>query len=135
MTLHLSRNHHSQMLLWADEAGKHECCGFVLGQGNHVSTVELAQNVAADPRRHFEIDPARLIAMHKRVRDGGIPTLGYFHSHPNGLARPSANDIAKAADDGRYWLIIAAGDVSAWKPVGYEGDVTGFEPVVLIVEG
>lgn len=135
MALYLSRKHHAQLLLWAEEAGNQECCGFLLGDAHHISSVELAPNVASDPNSHFEIDPAALVMMHKRVRGGGIPILGYFHSHPNGLARPSAADVAQAGDDGRYWLIIAGGQVSAWNPLGGEGHVTGFEPVALIVEG
>jgi proteasome lid subunit RPN8/RPN11 len=135
MALHLSRKHHAQLLLWAKEAGNHECCGFVMGHGDRISGVVLATNVAADPHFNFEIDPVALITIHKRARDDGTPILGYFHSHPNGLARPSAADAAQAADDGRYWLIIAAGEVSAWKPCGDGGHVKGFETVVLIVEG
>jgi desampylase len=135
MALNLSRKHHAQLLHWANEAGNRECCGFLMGQDDHISAVELAANVAVDPYQHFEIDPAALIAMHKRVRNGGVTLLGYFHSHPNGLMRPSASDAAQADDDGRFWLIIAAEKVSAWKPLGGGRHVTGFEPVALIVEG
>ncbi len=85
--------------------------------------------------RHFEIDPVALIAAHKRVRAGGDPIIGYFHSHPHGLAGPSATDIAQAATDGRYWLIIADGAISVWQPVGTGGEVVRFQQLRLIVEG
>jgi desampylase len=135
MSLHLSRKHHSQLLKWAKDAGNQECCGLLLGQGNMVSNIEHTTNVATDTAHHFEIDPAALIASHKHARGGGEPVIGYFHSHPNGLARPSASDVAQASDDGRYWLIIADEEISAWMPSGLAGRVTAFEPVALVVEG
>lgn len=97
--------------------------------------VEWAPNVAADPSRNFEIDPAALIAVHKDVRAGGMALLGYFHSHPNGLGEPSASDIAQASPDGLIWLIIAGGAVTAWQPIAIGAHVTAFTPVPLIVEG
>jgi proteasome lid subunit RPN8/RPN11 len=97
--------------------------------------VQLAQNVAADPARHFEIDPAALFSAGKDVRSGGIPVLGYFHSHPNGVAAPSATDVAQAVPDRQFWLIIAAGAITAWLPVVAGTQVSGFTPVALIVEG
>jgi proteasome lid subunit RPN8/RPN11 len=135
MALHLSSSDWRQLLDWAESAGDHECCGLLRGEGDRVAAVQLAQNVAADPARHFEIDPAALFSAGKDVRSGGIPVLGYFHSHPNGVAAPSATDVAQAAPDGRFWLIIAAGAITAWQPVVTDTHVTGFTPVALIVEG
>ena len=135
MALHLSSNDQKQLLHWAADAGQNECCGVLRGRDRTVTAVEWAANVAADPSRNFEIDPAALIAVHKDARTGGVPLLGYFHSHPNGLARPSASDIAQAAPDGLIWLIIAGGVVTAWQPIAIGAHVTGFTPVPLIVEG
>ncbi len=59
-----------------------------------------ARNVHPDPARHFEIDPQVLIDAHRAARSGGPRVVGYYHSHPNGLARPSAADSALAANDG-----------------------------------
>jgi proteasome lid subunit RPN8/RPN11 len=65
-----------------------EACGLLLGQEGHIMEARACANVAPDPLRHFEIDPAALIAAHRASRAGGLAVLGYFHSHPNGLARP-----------------------------------------------
>jgi proteasome lid subunit RPN8/RPN11 len=135
MALHLSSSDWRQLLHWAEMAGDHECCGILRGEGDRVSALELAQNVAADPTRHFEIDPAALFSAAKDVRSGGIPVLGFFHSHPNGMAVPSPTDIAQAAPDKYIWLIIAAGAITAWQPVVVGAQVTGFTPVVLMKEG
>lgn len=107
----------------------------IAGAGDIVAAVELAQNVAADPARHFEIDPAALISAGKDVRSGGIPVLGFFHSHPNGVAAPSSTDVAHAAPDQHIWLIIADRSITAWQPVVADARVTGFIPVTLLVEG
>ena len=135
MALHLSSNDQKQLLHWSADAGQNECCGVLRGRDRKVIAVQWAANVAADPSQNFEIDPAALIAVHKDARAGGVPLLGYFHSHPNGLARPSASDIAQAAPDGLIWLIIAGGTVTAWQPNAIGAHVTGFTPVPLIVEG
>lgn len=118
MGLKLSRQQRQQLLYWAAEAGDVECCGLLLGAGNVVQGVERTTNVAADPKRHFEIDPAALIAAEKRARKGGPAILGYFHSHPNGRAEPSPDDAASATPNGRFWLIIANGEITAWVPQG-----------------
>ena len=135
MALHLSSSDWRQLLHWAEMAGEHECCGILRGEGDRVSGVELAQNVATDPNRHFEIDPAALISAAKDVRSGGIPVLGFFHSHPNGIAAPSPTDIAQAAPDEHIWLIIAGEAITAWQPEVVGNQVTRFTPVVLMKEG
>ena len=135
MALHLSSSDWRQLLDWAETTGDHECCGLLRGAGDRVAAVELAQNVAADPTRYFEIDPAALISAAKDVRSGGIPVLGFFHSHPNGMAKPSPTDVAQAAPDEHIWLIIANSTITAWRPAVTEGRVTGFTPVALMKEG
>ena len=135
MTICLSRKHRAQLLQWAEEAGKQECCGLLLGRADTVSALELAKNVAVNATRHFEIDPAVLITKHKQAREGGLAVLGCFHSHPNGLARPSITDDRQAAADGQIWLIIANGEITAWKARGSGGQATEFVSVTLVVEG
>lgn len=122
MPLTLTPQAHAAILAAADSAAPHEACGLLLGTGTHIETAQPTANVHPNPARHFEIDPAALIAAHKAARDGGQLVLGYFHSHPNGLARPSATDAASAAGDGRIWVIAAAGAVTAWRdsPFGFE---------------
>ena len=66
--------------------------------------------------------PQALIDAHRAARDGDLQVLGYYHSHPNGLAEPSATDRAIAAPDGSVWAIIAAERISFWR----SGDA-GFE--------
>lgn len=108
-----------------------EACGLLLGMGAILRATE-ARNVAADPARTFEIDPAALFAALRDERAGGAQVLGYWHSHPSGDANPSATDAAQAAPDGRVWIIVTQNAVSAWKAVE-RGAVHGrFDAVELV---
>jgi proteasome lid subunit RPN8/RPN11 len=115
MTLILSTTAHAAMLAAAQNAHPNEACGLLLGTATHIALAQECTNVAPDPRHHFEIDPAALIAAHRAARDGGMAVAGYFHSHPNGLARPSTTDCVNRAGDGRVWAIVAGGNLTVWR--------------------
>lgn len=105
----------------AASAAPRECCGLLLGQDGTVREARPAANLADDPLRHFEIDPAALFAAHRAARAGGPELLGYYHSHPAGHPLPSATDCAHASGDGRAWAIIAQGEVRFYRdgPQGF----------------
>ena len=94
-----------------------EICGLLLGRAGRIETMVATRNVAADPARHFEIDPVALFAALRAGRRGGAAILGHYHSHPSGSADPSAADAAQAAADGRLWLIVGGGTVRLWRAV------------------
>ncbi|WP_332459776.1 M67 family metallopeptidase [Croceicoccus marinus] len=98
----------------ASRAAPREACGLLLGRGSRIDALSETVNVAPDPLRHFEIDPAALIAAHKAERAGGQQLIGYFHSHPSGLPEPSATDQAQAARDGRVWAIATPAGEIGW---------------------
>ena len=126
MVIELTSGITATLLEEAARAHPHECCGLLLGQGARVLETRPAANVHADPATYFEIDPAVLLAAHRAARTGGLHVLGYYHSHPNGRARPSPNDQASAAGDGRAWAVIASGAVSWWRDLP-----GGFEPLPM----
>lgn len=118
----LSPQAHAAILDAAAQAHPNEACGLLFGTETHIEAARPTANLHPQPLRHFEIDPAALIDAHKAARAGGPGLIGYFHSHPNGLARPSATDAAMASGDGRIWAIAAGGDISLWRdaPSGFE---------------
>lgn len=85
-----------------------------------------AQNVADEPERRFEIDPAALFAAIRAERAGGPKLIGYYHSHPAGRAEPSDTDRASMAGDGKLWLIVTPDAVTGWRAAP-----DGFEPVEI----
>jgi desampylase len=118
MALIISSELSAILLSEAQKAHPAECCGLLIGQGDKLTRIVPAANISETPHTHFEIDPAVLIAAEKAVRAGqgsGEAVLGYYHSHPNGKTEPSQTDAAMAAPDGRYWVIIAAGQLAAFK--------------------
>ncbi|NML92995.1 M67 family metallopeptidase [Novosphingobium sp. TW-4] len=125
MPVTLTASAHAAILDAAARAHPDECCGLLLGSGERIVEAAATANVAADPAHHFEIDPAALIAAHRKARtDQQAQLLGYYHSHPNGLARPSSRDAADAARDGRIWAIAAGGSVTLWRDAA-----SGFAPL------
>lgn len=129
MALTISQDVLADMIAEARKAAPREACGLLLGTGAHIASVQVTANVASNPARHFEIDPAALIAAHRAMRDGTGPQIvGYFHSHPNELARPSATDVESAAHDGRLWIIVAGDTTTCWR----DGP-NGFEPLSYAV--
>ncbi|WP_201742326.1 Mov34/MPN/PAD-1 family protein [Novosphingobium ovatum] len=112
LVFHLARAVAPAMEAHVAAAWPNEACGLLLGavEGGCVRVLAAVPcaNVASDPARKFEIDPAALIAAHRAAREGtGARVVGCFHSHPVGGAFPSARDVAAAAGDGAIWAIVA----------------------------
>lgn len=101
-----------------------EVCGLLFGSADRIDALEPCTNVAPDPARRFEIDPAALLAAHRRAREGAMMPVGCYHSHPGGVAMPSPRDAADAAPDGGIWLIVAGGTITAWRAM-VDGPVHG----------
>lgn len=112
-----------------ERAAPDECCGLLLGCDAYVEEARPAANVAGERRRHFEIDPQALVDAHRAARAGGLQVVGYYHSHPAGLAEPSATDRAMAAGDGRVWAIVGETGIAFWR----DGEA-GFVPLSYAVE-
>lgn len=122
-----------QILNAAAACPDEEVCGLLFGTAAAINAVQPCRNVAADPSRWFEIDPAALLAAYRAARNGGPAIVGWYHSHPSGVAVPSPRDAASAAPDGMLWLIAAGGDLRAWRAVA-NGAVEGrFEAVAVEV--
>ncbi|KKC24527.1 Mov34/MPN/PAD-1 family protein [Sphingomonas sp. SRS2] len=107
-----------------------EICGLLLGRGRVVEAVLPCANVAPAPQDSFEIDPAALIAAHRAARAGGPAIIGHYHSHPRGLATPSARD-AEAAEAGSCWIITAGDDLRGW----FAAEAGRFVPMTIISPG
>lgn len=130
MELAISRACLDEILAHAAEAPEHEVCGLLLGHGGVVEAVRRCRNVAADPARRFEIDPAALIAAHREARSGAPKLIGHYHSHPGGRPVPSACD-AEMADPGAFWLIVAGANIACWRAVSGGEIENMFAPVRL----
>ena len=108
-----------------EEGYPDEVCGFLLGtQANGekvVREVRPVANVWAETeqrRRRFLIEPRDFVQAERDARAAGWDILGFYHSHPDHLARPSETD-REAAWPGYSYVIQAvrdrhAAEVHSW---------------------
>jgi proteasome lid subunit RPN8/RPN11 len=101
-----------------------------------IKSILTASNVAPEPTRQFEIDPAVLLKAYKTARAGGPSIVGCYHSHPNGDLTPSGTDAAMAEAQGEFWIICDSqgGQATTWR-AQRGGRLHGiFDPVRLVVD-
>jgi proteasome lid subunit RPN8/RPN11 len=105
-----------------------ECCGVLLGRAGSVTSIWPTPNVHPGPRsRRFAIDPRELLRVHKSARDAGIEVIGYYHSHPDGTARPSKTDLAAAVPAVSYLILAVTSDgVTERRCWRLRGDAKGY---------
>ena len=94
----------------ARSAFPRECCGLIEGawRGSEAQALTLhpSPNLAPDAA-HFEIAPETQFQALKAARAAGHAVIGCYHSHPNGMARPSSRDHAGGGEEKFLWLIAA----------------------------
>jgi len=116
-----------------------ECCGVLLGDVNgelkQVRDVVALKNLRHDvhyaqellpvddperetERNRFLIDPLDQLRVEKGARARGLEVLGYYHSHPDHPARPSAYDREHAWPWYSYVIVSVergiAKDLTCW---------------------
>lgn len=79
-----------------------ECCGAMVGRvGDGAEAKEVvrlwpAVNRRTDDPHRYLIAPDDLRRLEREVRADGLEIVGYYHSHPDHPAEPSAYDAAHA---------------------------------------
>lgn len=84
-----------ELLAEARRVPELECCGLLAGRDGVISVVLPARNLLASATA-YEIEPAELFALFRRMRVGGLDHLGIYHSHPRGDNAPSPRDVELA---------------------------------------
>ncbi|WP_348607703.1 desampylase [Halobaculum rarum] len=75
-------------------------------------------NVADDPERRYELDPAETVAAIEDAETRGRDVIGFYHSHPRGPAAPSDTDRERATWTGSVYAIVAPEEVVAYRWTG-----------------
>jgi len=102
-----------------------ECCGFLLGRLDHdgrkvIVAAERAENVRPENReRRYTIAPEDYLAADRDAQRKGLDIVGFYHSHPDHPARPSATDLVEATFPEYVYVITSVnkgepGDLTAW---------------------
>ena len=101
------------------ETFPHECCGALIAVGGTiVEAFKLANTTEEGAARRFRVGPEHYRLAEGRARAAGGTLVGFYHSHPNEPARPSAYDLAHAWPNLAYIIIsVRAGtpaEITVW---------------------
>lgn len=94
-----------QLSALSKEAAPEECCGFLGGNADKIINVYPVPNVAYNKLISYEIAPRDYMDALTLMRIRGEELLAIYHSHPNGEAEPSDNDVRLAFSDVAYIVI------------------------------
>jgi proteasome lid subunit RPN8/RPN11 len=99
VTLRLSNSLIEEIRREGEQAYPSECCGILAGRtGNVKEVLRLvpALNRRTDDPHRYLISPDDLRLIEARLRSSGQEVLGFYHSHPDHPAMPSAFDTEQA---------------------------------------
>lgn len=111
-----------------------ECCGALIGSAEPTAPRAITEawpieNVAAVAReRRFTIGPDDYRQAEARAAALGAALLGFYHSHPDGPARPSGEDLDRAWPNLDYIILSVQrgrpAELSCWR---LRDDRSGFD--------
>ncbi|HUL75296.1 MAG TPA: pyridoxal-phosphate dependent enzyme [Vicinamibacterales bacterium] len=105
----------------AAEAYPEECCGALIGPrpGDVAQVVPLGNTTAGERRRRFLVGPADYRRAERIAAEAGHELLGFYHSHPDHPAVPSAFDLEHALPNLSYVIVSVrqgrAVDLRSWR--------------------
>lgn len=105
------------------EAYPFECCGALIGSPGSTGRVRralrLPNTTEEGPRRRFLVRPDDYRSAEAAARSTDDELLGFYHSHPDHPAEPSAVDLAHAWPFFSYVIVsVRAGepqDITSWR--------------------
>jgi proteasome lid subunit RPN8/RPN11 len=111
-----------------------EGCGVLLGrESGEARTVERVmpfENRRADQRDHrYLIAPEQILVAEREGREAGLDVVGFFHSHPDHPAAPSAFDLEHAWPYYSYLIVsVEQGRVADARSWRLAADRSRFDP-------
>lgn len=126
-----------QIRAHGEETYPEECVGALLGRKGEPARaliVERMENIRSEERaRRYEISPKDYLRVEELATEKSLSLLGFYHSHPDHPAAPSAYDRERAFPFFHYLVCGVAGgragDVTAWTLSEETGEFER-EPVV-----
>lgn len=124
------------------EAGyPNEICGLLIGERagaekivREVAPVENTWEQLDEQRRRFRISPEVFVREERRARAAGREILGFYHSHPDGAARPSETDREFAWPSYSYVIqAVRQGRARTTNSWVLKDDRSGYEQETIMV--
>ncbi len=100
-----------RMLEQAQAQAPIEVCGILAGSNSKVEKLYKMTNVD-NSSNHFMMEPKEQFAVVKDIRSADLEMLAIYHSHPETLARPSAEDIRLALTPDVIYVIVSLQDAN-----------------------
>jgi proteasome lid subunit RPN8/RPN11 len=140
LQLHIQPDHDRAIRDHGRRAFPHECCGFLLGRdgdgGRIIDRVIPATNSRGEEELHnrFTITPEAFMAADKAARAAKLDVLGFYHSHPNAPARPSAYDLDHAWPVYSYIIVsVRDGEPREMTSWVLRDDRSGFDEQGIVI--
>ena len=113
------------------ETYPNECCGaLIAADGVIVEAFPLPNTTSEGPRRRFLIGPGDYRSAEARARERHATLAGFYHSHPDHPAQPSATDLAQAWPNLTYIIVSVRegrpAELRSWRLLE---DRSGFEEI------
>lgn len=97
---------YDEILIHARSEHPNECCGLLIGKGEHVSKQYRMTNTHQSPVSYL-MDPKEQFKVFKEIREEGTDLIGIYHSHPHTRAYPSKTDVGLAYYPETCYIIIS----------------------------
>ena len=114
-----------------------EGCGVLIGRDEEGARiveriVPFANQQAGERGHRYLIAPEQLLGAEREAREAGLDVVGFFHSHPDHPAEPSAFDLEQAWPYYSYLIVSVEGgrvvDARSWR---LAEDRSRFEPETI----
>lgn len=110
----MTRAHVERIGAFGRDSYPSECCGFLLGtwasDGKQVKDVRPVENARTDsPHNRYLITPDVFLRVEKEAREHALEVVGFYHSHPDVEAKPSAFDKDHAWSGYSYVIVSVRG--------------------------
>jgi proteasome lid subunit RPN8/RPN11 len=115
--IYLYPDHWAQMEADVRARAPEEACGFVVGVGNRSRLILPVTNILHSSIR-FRMEPKEQLDVFLQVEEKRMEILAVYHSHPQGINRPSATDYEELTFPGIIYLIWYVVDTT-WNCKGY----------------
>jgi len=133
--LYLHPTHRAEMEADVSAKVPEEACGIVAGKGNHSHLVIPVTNMLHSEFR-FRMDPKEELNAFLLTEEKDLEILAIYHSHPQGIDKPSVTDLEEVTFLGIIYLIWYVQD-NKWECRGYlmKSQIEYDEVPVIISEG